>query len=180
MPHYVAFLRGMNLGGRRITNQDLTARFTDMGLRDVRTFRASGNVIFLSDIEREPDLQARIESGLAESLGYGVLTFLRSAAEVQAIAAREPFDSKQTARLAGKLQVAMLAELPPKAAREKTLALAAADDALTFGERELYWLPVGPMSKSELEWKAIERLVGPTTIRTMGTIREIAGKHLDG
>ena len=46
MQRYVAFLRGMNLGGRRIKNDDLRRRFEGMGLEEVATFRASGNVIF--------------------------------------------------------------------------------------------------------------------------------------
>jgi hypothetical protein len=46
MSRYVAFLRGMNLGGRRISNDDLRSRFEALGCEDVATFRASGNVVF--------------------------------------------------------------------------------------------------------------------------------------
>lgn len=180
MPRYVAFLRGMNLGGRRITNAELAERFTDIGLLDVRVFRASGNVIFLSDAQGESELQSRIEAGLAASLGYGVPTFLRSAEEVAQIAQEEPFSAEELDAGIGKIQVALLASMPPKKARDALLELSCQDDLLCFGERVLYWLPCGPMSQSELNWKAVEKLAGPTTLRTMGTIREIAAKHLDG
>ena len=46
MERCVAFLRGMNLGGRRIKNEQLRAEFEALGYADVGTFRASGNVLF--------------------------------------------------------------------------------------------------------------------------------------
>ena len=46
MTRYVAFLRGMNLGNRRIKNPELAAEFERLGFEDVATFRASGNVVF--------------------------------------------------------------------------------------------------------------------------------------
>ena len=48
MERYVAFLRGMNLGKRRIKSSELVAHFEAMGLEDVATFRASGNVVFVA------------------------------------------------------------------------------------------------------------------------------------
>ncbi len=49
MERYLALLRGMNLGGRRIKNDELRAEFETLGFEDVGCFRASGNVIFGSD-----------------------------------------------------------------------------------------------------------------------------------
>jgi uncharacterized protein (DUF1697 family) len=178
MPRYVAFLRGMNVGGHRITNDELCDRFTAIGLREVNTFRASGNVIFLSDSQPDTELAARIESGLAESLGYGVPTFIRSEDEVKAIVAQRPFSANQLAAHAGKRQVAFLAAAPAKQAVQTVLALAGEDDALAFGERELHWLPSGGILDSPLDWREIERLTGALTMRTIGTVEQIAAKHI--
>jgi uncharacterized protein (DUF1697 family) len=178
MPHYVAFLRGMNVGGHRLTNEELRDRFTAVGLREVNTFRASGNVIFLSDSQPEAELQARIESGLAESLGYGVPTFIRSADEVRAIVAAEPFSDKELAAFAGKRQVAFLGTSPTAKAARAVLQLAGEEDALAFGERELHWLPSGGVLDTSLDWREIERQIGAMTIRTMGTVAQIAAKHV--
>ncbi len=41
MPSHVAFLRGMNLGGRRIKNEELQAEFEALGFTDVACFRAA-------------------------------------------------------------------------------------------------------------------------------------------
>jgi uncharacterized protein (DUF1697 family) len=179
MPRYAAFLRGMNVGGHRITNEDLRERFTAIGLREVKTFRASGNVIFLSDAQPDAELQARVEAGLAASLGYGVPTFIRSAEEVKAIAAHAPFTKGQLASFAGRRQVVLLAEAPARKATQAVLALADERDALAFAERELHWLPSGSVLDSPLDWKAIEQLIGTTTMRTIGTVEQIAAKYMD-
>ena len=125
MERHVAFLRGMNLGGRRIKNEELRAEFETLGFEDVATFRASGNVIFSSSGKSEPALSGKVEAGLGDALGYEVPVFLRSCAEVARIAAAEPFDPKLVATSKGKLQVTFLAKKPAAAARRKVEALAA-------------------------------------------------------
>jgi uncharacterized protein (DUF1697 family) len=176
MERYVAFLRGMNLGGRRIKNDRLRAEFERLGFADVTTFRASGNVIFGSEGEEEGPLAERIEAGLGEALGYEVPVFLRGGAEVAAIAAREPFERDRVAASKGKLQVSLLRERPSPAARAEVLALADEEDLLAVAGREIFWLPSGGLLESDLDLKAIEALVGPDTRRTMGTIDQIAAK----
>lgn len=177
MSSYAAFLRGMNVGGHRVTNEELRAHFSAMGFTDVATFRASGNVVFAGVEQPLPQVRARIEEGLADALGYAVPTFIRAAAEVRAIAASMPFAPARLQSSAGKLQVALLADSPSPQAQADALATAGEVDGLAFGERELYWLPAGGVLDSALDMKTIERLLGPMTLRTMGTIEQIAAKH---
>lgn len=179
MPTHVAFLRGMNLGNRRIKNDELRLLFEELGFDDVATFRASGNVVFgAAGRSGEAALTKRIEAGLGEGLGYDVPVFLRSGAEVRKIADRQPFDSKLVEGSGGKLQVSLLRKAPPAKARREALALATDDDLLEIEGRELYWLPSGGLLDSELDLKSIDALIGPDTRRTMGTIEQIAAKHL--
>ena len=177
MDRYVAFLRGMNLGGRRITNEDLRSHFEALGCEGVTTFRASGNVVFASDGETPAKLTRRLEEGLGELLGYEVPVFLRSAKELLAISSYEPFEAKHVEASKGKLQVALLTKKPTAAAAKQALALSTAADRLAIEDRELYWLPDGGLSDSELDLKALVAALGPTTIRTKGTIDQIAAKH---
>ncbi|HEY6145014.1 MAG TPA: DUF1697 domain-containing protein [Solirubrobacterales bacterium] len=180
MDRYVAFLRGMNLGKRRIKNDELRAHFEAMGLEEVVTFRASGNVIFATaKREAEAKLTARVEAELGERLGYEVPVFLRSDKEMTAIAAQQPFPAAKVKKSKGKLQVSLLQKKPSAAAKKKVLALAGDEDLLALDGRELYWLPSGGLLESDLDLKAIEKLVGADTRRTMGTIEQIAAK-LDG
>jgi uncharacterized protein (DUF1697 family) len=178
MPTHAAFLKGMNLGNRRLTNAELRGHFEAIGLTDVATFRASGNVMFGSPERRsEKALTELIEGELATLLGYPVAAFVRTAAQLREIAAAEPFEEALRARLKGKPQVALLQAKPPAGDARKALALAGDEDALALEGRELHWLPAGGISDSKLDLKALERLLGPMTIRTMGTIEQIASKH---
>lgn len=178
MESYVAFLRGMNLGGRRIKNEELRAEFETLGFSDVGCFRASGNVVFTADESDESKLTEKIEAGLGEALGYEVPVFLRSAAELRAVAAREPFDARALGASKGKLQVAFLLEKPKAAARKEVLVLSTEEDRLAIEGRELYWLPKGGISESELDLSAIGAALGMTTMRTMGTVEQIVAKYL--
>ncbi len=181
MPDHAAFLRGMNLGGRRITNDDLRMHFEAIGLDEVGLFRASGNVVFAAPVgESVADLSSRIETELGERLGYPVPVYLRTAEEVRAIAAEQPFPAAEVEASAGKLQVMLLAEAPRAAARREALALAPPEDRLAFGARELYWLPSGGLLESALDVKAVAGLLGPTTVRTKGTMEQLARKYFAG
>ena len=173
MPDHAAFLKGMNLGRRRLTNDELRSAVEALGFEEVETFRASGNVGFRAGRRSDSALQRALEEGLRERLGYEVPTFIRSGAELRAIAAADPFGAREGA---GKLQVALLHEEPDEKARDSVLALAEDDERLAFGERELYWLPAGRISDSTLDFKRIAELAGATTVRTMGTIEQIVAR----
>jgi uncharacterized protein (DUF1697 family) len=176
---HAAFLRGVNLGPRRrVSSAQLCALFEQIGFEDVATFRTSGNVVFEAGREPRAKLAKRIERAFMESLGWESQVFLRSAAELRAIAAHEPFDPKLVVASKGKLQVSLLDAKPSAAKWSQALALATDEDLLAHGARELYWLPSGGTRDSRLDTKTIEKLLGPTTMRTKGTIEQLAGKYL--
>jgi uncharacterized protein (DUF1697 family) len=178
MSNYAAFLRGINLGSRRrVSSAQLLSLFERLGFRDVAAFRTSGNVIFGAGREPLAKLTDRIENGLAESLGYEVAIFLRTASEIQALADDQPFTRTLIEASKGKLQVVMLSAKPAARVRREVLALATDEDRLAFGDRELYWLPSGGTRDSGLNLKAIEKLLGSTTMRTKGTIDQMAAKY---
>jgi uncharacterized protein (DUF1697 family) len=175
---FAAFLRGVNLGkNRRVKSADLCASCEGAGFTEVAAFRASGNLV-LSAAESDPKKLARkVERALAKDLGFEVVVFLRSAREVRAIAEHEPFDAKQVEKSKGKLQVAILPGKPTAEAKRKALALGGDDDPLAIRGRELYWLPRAGTLESDLDQKALEKLVGPWTMRTMGTVEQLAAKY---
>jgi uncharacterized protein (DUF1697 family) len=172
---YAAFLRAVNLGPtRKVSSADLRSLFEELGFEDVQTFRTSGNVVFESG--RKP-ASGQIEKGLAALLGGEVPIFLRTEKEIQTLAAQEPFPRKLVDASQGKLQVVLLSKKPAAKARKDVLSLATDEDRLAFGERELYWLPSGGIRDSPLNFKSLEKLLGPTTTRTMGTIEQLAAKY---
>lgn len=180
MTRHVAFLRAVNVGGNRKTpSKDLCTCLEAIGLEEVATFRASGNVVFSAGVrESEAALVGRLEKALKATFGFEVPVFLRSEKEVRAIAAYEPFDPKLVAASKGKLQVSLLLKKPPAVAAKQALELATDDDLLALRGRELYWLPSGGYSDSALDRQAVDKLLGESTHRTMGTIQNIAEKYL--
>lgn len=174
---YAAFLRGINVGGHRVEGARLRSAFEQLGFGDVATFRASGNVIFSAGKEPVAQMAVRIEDRLKDALGYEVPVFLRTAEEIQAIAGRRPFPPELVQASKGKPQVSMLRKKPARGAQKDVLALATDEDRLAFGDRELYWLPSGGILESDLDLRTIERLLGMTTMRTKGTVDQIAAKY---
>lgn len=175
---YAAFLRAVNLGrNRRVSGAELREHFEAMGFGEVGSFRTSGNVVFTTGSESEGELTARIEEGLTAALGHEAAVFLRSADQLRALAAHEPFDAAIVEASSGKLQVSLLAAAPAADAQAEALGLATDDDRLAFGGRELYWLPSAGTLDSALDQKALGQLLGPSTMRTKGTIDQLAAKH---
>ena len=172
---YFAFLRAINTGNRRLTNEQLLAPFHELGFNDVAAFQAAGNVTFRS---ADPDTvdEVRIEAAIADVHGFQAPTFVRTAAEIQSIVAAEPFTAEDLAGTAGKVQVTFLRETPSPDVIGQLMALVPPDDRVVVRGREWYWLPVGGVSTSILPVGRIEALLGEMTMRTLGTLRRMAVK----
>jgi uncharacterized protein (DUF1697 family) len=174
---FAAFPRGMNLGRhRRVTNDALRSAFERIGMSEVSTFRASGNVAFTAKGADERRIVAALEHGLERELGFPVPIFVRSARQLTAIAAAEPFPPETLAASKGKLQVCLLGAKPATQAREQVRELAAGVDGVEFAGRELYWLPSGGVLTSALDMAALARALGSMTVRTKGTIEQFAAR----
>ena len=177
MPRYAAFLRAVNLGSKRkASSADLCVAFEEMGFEGVATFRTSGNVVFEGPKESAAALTTQVEKGLKKALGFEIPVFLRTTAQIRAIAAHEPFPPKVVKASEGKLQVALVSKRLAVKAAADLLALATDEDRLAIRGTELYWLPSGGIRDSKLNMKAIDRAVGAATMRTKGTIDLIAEK----
>ncbi len=171
---YVAFLRGMNVGGHRITNAELCGHIEALGFSDVSAFLASGNVVF--DAGRKKNVAARIEKGLKKALGYDVPTVLRTGPDVLEIAARDVFPARLVSTW-GKEHVWLLATTPSPTKRDAILQLATKADRLELIGREIHWLPRGSILDSTINLQKIVRLAGTATARTTNTVRRLAKKH---
>jgi uncharacterized protein (DUF1697 family) len=175
---HAAFLRGINVGGRRVKGPDLVAAFEALGFEDVACFRASGNVVFAAQGAASA-IEKRIAGGLEKELGFESKAFVRTAEQLRAIAGFEPFDPKLVASSPGKLQVSFLDRKPARKAADAVLELASDQDRLMLEGTELYWLPSGGLMDSELDLRAVERHVGVDTRRTMGTIEQMTVKFFE-
>lgn len=179
MQRYIALLRGINVGGHRVSMADLRLRFEELGFAGVATFIASGNVVFEADDPDEARLQARIEQQLKAALGYAVPTFLRTPRELAAVAAYAPFDEPGLAAGAATLSVMFLHAPPPADLQAQLRPFETTFDALHVHGRELYWLTRGRTSDSLIDWALLGKSVRLplATVRNATTVRKLAAKY---
>ena len=180
MHHYIAFLRGINLGKRRVKMDRLALCFEELHFTGVATFIASGNVIFSS---READgvkLARKIESHLAASLGYEVDTFVRTRAEVATVAALPPFAAADLHDPANTLHVGFLtAALAPEQHRGLEACRSEVDEFRVIG-RDYYWLCRCIKTHESKIWTspAMRTLKLPSSsMRNLTTIRKLAALY---
>jgi uncharacterized protein (DUF1697 family) len=171
---YVAFLRAINVGGRVVKMDDLRQLFEGLGLANVETFIASGNVVFESRAGRR-GLERKIEQHLLDALGYDVATFVRTTDEVAEIAAFNPFGLEARAPGAT-LYVAFLRDAPGPARRQAVAALKnPVDDFALYGPN-LYWLRRN--RDSVTTGALLEKVLkAPATVRNMTTVARLAAKY---
>ncbi len=90
--YYVAFLRGINLGKRKVKMDELRKVLADLGYSGAETLIASGNVLLKSD--KEPDVEA-LEKGMKAHFGFAIPTIIRSLEELQDMIASDPFNGEE-------------------------------------------------------------------------------------
>jgi uncharacterized protein (DUF1697 family) len=112
MIKYVAFLRGINVGGHKLVKmQDLSATFQELGHANVTTYIQSGNVVFESAESDMGQLTAGLQQALLELQGAPVAVMLRTVVQLQALVKKNPFQNLKP-RDDEKLYVTFLAGKP--------------------------------------------------------------------
>jgi uncharacterized protein (DUF1697 family) len=177
MPKYVAFLRAINVGGHTVKMDHLRGLFEAIGFTNVETFIASGNVIFDSPAKNTKAIEQKIEKHLQKSLGYEVATFVRSTAEVGAVASYKPFNDSEI-EAAQVFYIVFLADAPSAEVANRLLSYPSQIDQFHINERELYWLRRGNFSDSKFSGPLLEKTLGmKATARNSTTVRKIAAKY---
>ncbi|MCL4844259.1 MAG: DUF1697 domain-containing protein [Bryobacteraceae bacterium] len=174
MKSFVALLRAVNVGGRTIRMEELRGLFTEMGFGDVRTMLASGNVLFKTDGKATAALEERIAERLQTHFGYEVKTFVRTSAEMAAIAGSAVTSEDERSHAAA-VNVAFLERALTAKEREAVLALCSEVDELRVAGREVYWLCRVKQSESRFTNVRLERAAGVrSTIRGWNTVQKLA------
>ena len=158
----------MNLGKRRITNDELIRVFTDAGYCEVSAYQASGNVILGAQDTADT---SRISEVLVSSLEYEVPVFVRTVAELNVIAATSPVKGMVGAE-GGKPQIVFLGH-------DKTVDLPTGlldGHVIHLLGTELHWLPPAGLNELGHLQKEMDIAFGPTTTRTLGTVERLANR----
>ncbi len=160
---YVALLRGINVGGKnKLPMRGLAAIFEAAGCRDVRTYIQSGNVVFRA--EDVSGLAATVSAAIAAAFGIKVPVILRSAAEMAAAVAANPFFEAGVAE--EMLHVYFLADLPLDEAVERLDLKQSPGDTFAVAGREIYLLLPDGTARTKLTNAYFDK-----ALRTISTLR---------
>jgi uncharacterized protein (DUF1697 family) len=165
MTSYVALLRGVNLmSGTTLRMADLKTIAEELGLGSPRTFIASGNLLFTSG-ESEAAIKSALEAGLRKQMLREVGVMVRTAPEMAAVAANNPFGEAP----ASIVVAIFLDEAPPRDTIEEAKNMV--DERLALGGREIYVHYPSGQGRSKLRIPAASR----GTARNMNTVAKLAG-----
>ena len=164
MTAYIALLRAVNVGGTgKLAMADLAAICEAIGFEAVRTYIASGNVVFRSKLG-ETRVKAVLEQRLAGHAGKPVGVMVRTAAEMAQVVAANPFPNAP-----GNRTVAIFLDKAPGANALDTMS-GLADEEVKLGQREIYVHYGAGMASSKLKIPAAKQ----GTARNMNTVAKLA------
>jgi uncharacterized protein (DUF1697 family) len=164
----IALLRGINVGGHTVTMAVLKAELEALGLTEVQSVIASGNLAFHAGRTDRSKLTTSIEDHLRKQLGFAVGTFLRTPAQLAAVTTASPFDKPA----AGSLQVGFL-----RAGSTADLQdLQTPHDELAVVGTELFWSAGKGVGRADLDLRALGKRLGELTLRSMTTVEKLAAR----
>jgi uncharacterized protein (DUF1697 family) len=164
MTAYVALLRAVNVGGTgKLEMAKLTAICIEAGFTAVKTYIASGNVVFKS-AARPVKVKAELEARLAAYANKPVGVVVRTAAEMAQIAKANPFPEA-----APNQTVAIFLDAAPPA-DALAHAVGRSSEEMRAGEREIYVHYPDGMARTKLRIPTAK----DGTARNMNTVAKLA------
>ncbi len=171
MTRYVAFLRGVNVGGVNLKMADVARALTDAGFGEVRTVLASGNVLLESSAGAGP-VRKKAEAALRESFGYDAWVLVYDLESVRRIAEAYPFERELDGYQSYVTFVADAAVLDELAALGEN---AGPDEKISAGAGVVYWqVPKGSTLDSTIgRTMGKPRYKSSTTTRNLRTLAKV-------
>jgi len=162
---YVALLRAVNVGGTgKLPMSDLKAMCEAIGFQAVRTYIASGNLVFRSQ-SSEQDVKAALEAQLQTHSGKAIGVAVRTAAEMAEVLSKNPFRDAP----GNQVTVTFLDDVTTPTTSAGVVGRAA-DDEIRLGHREIYVRYGAGIAGSKLRIPAAK----DGTARNMNTVAKLA------
>ncbi|MBZ9819745.1 DUF1697 domain-containing protein [Mesorhizobium sp. CA4] len=174
MQTYVALLYSIILGeGRRMVMADLKAMAEELGLKNVRTLVATGNLVFEARAGEISKLEQRLEKAFEKTFGRHVDIIVRSAGDWLKLAAANPFPA-ESAITADQVAVRVMREPAPADAVEALQAYAAGDEKVLWVDGDIWLVFSRERPSSRLLAAANHKRFGVGTSRNWNTVRRLA------
>jgi len=175
MQRYVAFLSGLPVGPQKVDMETLTNLFRKLGFLNVETYLTTGNVSFdTAPVGVIQPLEAQISRHLKRSIDAEIWTFIRTPQQLATIASNVPFTADEMPEGRSSVFVVLLSD-PLNERTERRLRVRRNDaDVLRPHGTEIYWLRRATDDASSKPLSIGEMLDVPATVRTLGTIKNLA------
>ena len=172
MKNYIAFLRGINVGGKnRLPMKDLVSLLESLGLSPVKTYIQSGNVVFRTTVEEAVSLPGKIADTIEASCGFRPAVLVLSTKDLAKAAGENPFGEGEV--LDTTLHLYFLAEKPTAPDVEKMDAIKGEREAYALTGKIFYLYTPDGFGKSKLALRA-EKLLGVNaTARNWRTVNKV-------
>lgn len=160
---FVAFLRAVNVGGTgKLPMSDLKAMCEELGFENVKTYIASGNVLFQSPLDLHTCRQ-KLEQRLFQYAGKEVAVFMRTPQALRTLLDQNPFHHEAGNRTVAILTDQNLTEIDISNAKHQ------AQEKIALGEGALYVFYGEGMADSRLVIPAAKH----GTARNINTITKL-------
>lgn len=171
MPIYIALLRGINVGGHKVIKMaDLKQMFESIGLKQVKTYIQSGNIVFKSE-EDIKILNERIQSEIKNVFGFDVPVMLRTHEEFLNIIKRCPYEADLL--LEGEsIHVAFLANELSEIEKDQLLMKKNDTEDCYIDENVVYVFFKNSIRNSKL-MNQFQKLHTPATVRNWRTVNKL-------
>ena len=164
MTNYIALLHAVNVGGTgKLPMTELKTLCDGLGYGGVRTYIASGNVVFTAD-QPAAEVKAALEQALAAHMGKPVGVQVRTADEMQAVFDSNPFVGREGSRT-----LTLFLDSPPPADAVAT-ASGQVNEEIILGAREIYIYYPDGMGRTKLKLPVIKA----GTARNINTVAKLA------
>ncbi|NGM84322.1 DUF1697 domain-containing protein [Paenibacillus sp. 7124] len=175
MGKYIALIRGINVGGNKIVKmQDLKTMLQSLGFQKVKTYIQSGNVALDGGDTDAEAVRGSIEKGISDTFGFDASVIIRTAEEVKAVIANNPFELTEPEEFK-RLYVSFLAGELTEEALERLRPYEDGVDKLRVIGKEMYILYSTKVSDSPLFKVPLEKIMGVSaTSRNWNTVNKLA------
>ena len=174
MTTFVAFLRAINLAGRRkVPMADLRAVLADAGYGDVTTHLQTGNVVLQSNLRSAKTIARDLEAALGTAFDFDIDVMVRTAGETAKIVQGNPFVRRGVDP--STLAVGFLKARPAAAASRRLDGADFAPEEFALSRSELYLRYPNGLGRAKMSGAYLERaLATPATLRNWSVVTKLA------
>jgi uncharacterized protein (DUF1697 family) len=174
MTTYIAFLRGINVGGKnKVPMLELRQALENANFKNVRTYIQSGNVVLDSTLVSTDAISVTIGKTILDTFGFDIPVLVKTRKQVEVIISDTPYGDEELISN-NKTYFVLLFESPPQQLQAIFKAMNFPNEAFQITESCIHLMCFNGYGKAKLSSKLIEtKLNVIATARNYRTMQNI-------